>query len=181
MKKETKNKNDKKTKTKEDSSNIENIEQLKEEEANEIFLLGNRIKELEEKLMRNQAELINFKKRTESEVSKMLKYQEEEVIEELLPILDNFERALKEKNVSEEVKKYLEGFEMIYEAMKTLLEKFEVKEINSLDKEFDPMYHEAVMTEKNEEKEKNIVTEVLQKGYTYKDKVIRPSMVKVNN
>lgn len=174
MKKE-KNNEEKKLKNKQ-----EDINDYVDNNDDQILLLGNRIKELESKLLRNQAELINYKKRTETEVSRLLKYASEELIEEILPILDNFERAINKKDLNEELSKYLSGFEMIYEGLKNILNKFEVSEIISLDKEFDPTYHQAVMTEKKENTNPGIVIEVLQKGYMYKDKVIRPSMVKVS-
>ncbi len=144
--------------------------------------LSLKIKNLEEALLRNQAELINYKRRREEETARLLKYSEEDIILELLPILDNFERAIKmdDNDLTDEVSKFLEGFKMVYGQINNLFTKFEVTEIESLDKEFDPTYHQAVITGKDETKESGIVIEVLQKGYMYKDKLIRPSMVKVN-
>ena len=141
-----------------------------------------KIKKLEDALLRNQAELINFKRRKEEETSRLLKYAEEDIIVGFLPILDNIERAINmdDDNLEDEVSKFLEGFKMIYVQIKNLLEKFEVKEIVCLNKEFDPTYHQAILTDKVEGVNSGIVIEVLQKGYTYKDKVIRPSMVKVS-
>lgn len=149
---------------------------------NEIENLETKIKELEEKLVRNQAELINYKRRKDDEVSRMLKYSEEDIILEILPIIDNFERAIKldDNNLNDELSKFLSGFKMIYTSLIEVLNKYEVKEIEALNKEFDPTYHQAVLTDKDETKPSNIILEVLQKGYTYKDKVIRVSMVKVN-
>ena len=83
-------------------------------------------------------------------------------------------------NLEDEVSKFLEGFKLMYKQIKELLNKFEVKEIDCLDKEFDPTYHQAVVTGKDESKETGIILEVLQKGYMYKDKVLRTAMVKVN-
>ena len=141
-----------------------------------------KIKKLEEALLRNQAELMNFKRRKEEETSRMLKYAEEDIILGFLPILDNIERAISmdDEDLEDEVSKFLEGFKMIYAQIKNLLEKFEVKEIECLNEQFDPTYHQAVFTGKDENYDSGIVLEVLQKGYMYKDKVIRPSMVKVN-
>ena len=141
-----------------------------------------KIKKLEEALLRNQAELINFKRRKEEETSRLLKYAEEDIVLGFLPILDNIERAINmdDDNLEDEVSRFLEGFKMVYAQIRNLLEKFEVKEIECLDKEFDPTYHQAVFTDKCEGKDSGIILEVLQKGYMYKDKVIRPSMVKVN-
>ena len=144
--------------------------------------LEEKVKKLEEALLRNQAELMNFKRRKEDETSRLLKYAEEDIILGFLPILDNFERAIKmdDSNLDDEVSKFLEGFKMVYTQIKTLLEKFEVKEIETLHLPFDPTYHQAVLTDKDENLESGVVLEVLQKGYMYKDKVVRPSMVKVN-
>lgn len=144
--------------------------------------LEEKVKKLEEALLRNQAELINFKRRKEEETSRLLKYAEEDIILGFLPILDNIERAINmdDEDLEDEVSKFLEGFKMIYAQIKTLLEKFEVKEIECLNEPFDPTYHQAVLTDKDETYESGIILEVLQKGYIYKDKVIRPSMVKVN-
>ena len=151
-------------------------------EDDERELLSKRIKDLEEALLRNQAELLNYKKRKDDETSRMLKYSEEGIISDLLPIIDNFERAIQmdDNNLEDEVSRFLSGFKMIYSQAVGVLEKFEVKEIDCLGKEFDPNNSQAVLTGKDDTKEKGVVLEVLQKGYTYKDKVIRPAMVKVN-
>lgn len=135
-----------------------------------------------EKNMRIQAEMINFKKRKEEETSNLLKYANEDLVSELLPVIDNFERAIKMDNddLSDEVSKFLEGFKMIYGNLINILNKLDVKEIEASGIEFDPKYHQAVLTEKDESKPSGVVLEVLQKGYMYKDKVIRPAMVKVN-
>lgn len=145
-------------------------------------LLSKRIKELEETLLRNQAELINYKKRKDEETSRIIKYAEEDILKGFLPILDNFERAINmdNDNLEDEVSKFLEGFKLMYKQIKELLNKFEVKEIDCLDKEFDPTYHQAVVTGKDETKKSGIILEVLQKGYMYKDRVLRTAMVKVN-
>jgi len=144
--------------------------------------LEEKVKKLEEALLRNQAELINFKRRKEEETSRLLKYAEEDIVLGFLPILDNIERAINmdDEDLEDEVSKFLEGFKMIYAQIKNLLEKFEVSEIECLNMPFDPTYHQAVLTGKDDNYETGIILEVLQKGYMYKDKVIRPSMVKVN-
>ena len=134
------------------------------------------------KNMRISAEMINFKKRKEDELSTYLKYANEGLVTDLLPIVDNFERAIKmdTPDLTDELSRFLEGFKMIYGNLINILNKCEVKEINAEGQEFDPKYHQAVLTEKNENKPAGVVLEVLQKGYMYKDKVIRPAMVKVN-
>ena len=145
-------------------------------------LLSKRISELNEALLRSQAELLNYKKRKDDETARILKYAEKDILEGFLPILDNFERAISmdDNNFGDETSKFLEGFRMVYKQTKTLLEKFEVTEIDCLGKEFDPSNQQAVVVEKDETKESGVVLEVLQKGYMYKDRVLRIAMVKVN-
>lgn len=145
-------------------------------------LLSKRIKDLEEALLRSQAELINYKRRKDEETSRIIKYAEEDILKGFLPILDNFERAINmdDNNLEDEVSKFLQGFKLMYKQIKDLLTKFEVTEMDCLGKEFDPTYHQAVTTGKDESKESGIILEVLQKGYMYKDKVLRTAMVKVN-
>lgn len=151
-------------------------------ENDEGELLGKRIKELEEALLRNQAELLNYKRRKEEETSRIIKYAEEDILKGFLPILDNFERAIDmdNDNKEDEVSKFLEGFKIMYKQIKDLLARFEVSEIDALDKEFDPTYHEAVVTGKDDTKESGVVIKVMQKGYMYKDRVLRTAMVMVN-
>lgn len=162
---EKKNKKDKKDKHK------ERIKELEE-----------KIKMLEEQNLRTNAELINYRKRKDEEISRMLKYSSEDIIREILPIVDNFERAISmdDDNLEDEVSKFLSGFKMIYCKLVSILEKNGVKAIDGGNKPFDPTYHQAVMTEQREGVEAGMVIEVLQKGYLLKDKVIRPAMVKVS-
>ena len=177
-----KNKEDKHESVQEELKEKKQEEIKTEEKINNNSILEDKVKKLEEALLRNQAELMNYKRRKDEEVSRMLKYSEEDIIREFLPILDNFERAIKmdDDNLDDEVSKFLEGFKMVYTQINNMLDKFEVKEIEAFGKEFDPTYHQAVMKESNPDKESGIVLEVFQKGYMYKDRVIRPSMVKVN-
>ena len=144
--------------------------------------LNNQITNLKEALLRNQAELQNYKRRKDEETDRLQKYKNEELIKELLPIVDNFERAIKmdDNDLSDEVSKFLSGFKLIYGNTINILNKFDVKEINAEGVEFDPNYHHAVLTDHNENKPEGVVLEVLQKGYIYKDRVIRAAMVKVN-
>lgn len=172
---------------KEKQEEIKENEELKEEEKveitkEEVMAMNQKINEAEEKALRASAELVNYRKRKDEEVLRMLKFANEDLILELLPILDNFERGIKmdDDNLEDEVSKFLSGMKMIYSSLVNTLEKYGVKEIEALGKKFDENYHHAVMTEENKEKEEGIIIEVFQKGYTYKDKVIRPSMVKVN-
>ena len=147
-----------------------------------IQILGSRNQELEDKYMRLQAEYLNFKTRTQGEVSRMLQYEGEDFIKEILVIKDNLERAIMmdDNDLSDEVSKFLSGFKMILGNLTQLLDKFEVHEVECLGLEFDPHVAEAVLTEHDENKPENVVLEVLTKGYKYKDKLLRPAMVKVN-
>lgn len=163
--------------------NKEEHHEKHEEHVKQIEKLELALKEEQAKSMRIQAEMLNFKKRKEDEVASFYKYCNEDLIEELLPVIDNFERAIQmdtSEDDSDEVKRFLEGFKMIYGNLVSILNKEEVKEIEASGIEFDPNYHQAVLTEHDETKPSGVVLEVLQKGYTYKDKVIRPAMVKVN-
>ena len=142
--------------------------------------LQNEVNTLKDKNMRIAAEMVNTLRRKDEETNRLLKYSNESLITELLPVIDNFERALNVDAASNDIESYQKGMTMIYNSLKNILEKFEVKEIKAIDKEFDPSFHQAVMQEEKEGTKENIVIEVLQKGYTYKDKVIRPAMVKVS-
>lgn len=144
--------------------------------------LKNKIKELEEKSLRDQADLINYRKRKDEEVSRLLKYSNEDIISDLLPIIDSFESAIKmdDTNLTDEVSRFMEGFKLIYCNILNVLEKHEIKPIDGIHKPFDPTYHQAVLTEKVDGIESDQVIEVLQRGYILKDRVIRPAMVKVS-
>lgn len=148
----------------------------------QIASLELQVKEFQEKSLRDQAELINYRKRKDEETSRMLKYSNEDLIKDMLPIIDSFEQAIKmdDDNLEDEVSKFLEGFKMVYCNLLNILNNFGVKAIDGANKPFDAMYHQAVLTEKVEGMEADQVIEVLQKGYLLKDKVIRPAMVKVS-
>ena len=148
----------------------------------EIEDLKKKNDELMNKFLYSQAEFANFKKRKEQETANMLKYSNMDIARELLPVVDNFERAIKldDSNLNDELSKFLDGFKMIYSHLVELLHKFEVEEIDCLNKEFDPNFEQALMTIKAEGVEPGIVVEVLQKGYMLKDKMIRPALVKVS-
>lgn len=141
-----------------------------------------KIKDLENKLLMTSADAVNYRKRKDEEVSRILKFCNEDIIKDLLSVVDNFERALKlsEDKTDAEFVKFTEGYKMIYCSMQNILEKFQVKAIDGANKAFDPVYHNAVMMESEEGVEPGMVLEVLQKGYLYKDKVVRPAMVKVS-
>ncbi len=148
----------------------------------EIEELKKKNEELLNKVLYSQAEFANYKKRKELETSNMLKYSNTDIVLEILPIVDNFERAIKldDNNLNDELSKFLDGFKMIYSHLVELLKKFEVKEIDCLNKEFNPNTAQALMTAKVEGVEPGVVVEILQKGYMLKDKMIRPALVKVS-
>ena len=150
--------------------------------SDEVEALNKEIFNLKEALLRNQADLQNFKRRKEEETERFNKYKNEELVKELLPIVDNFERAISmdDNDLADEVSKFLAGFKLIYTNTVNILNKYEVKEIKAEGVEFDPTYHHAVLTDHDDNKPAGVVLEVLQKGYMYKDRVIRPAMVKVN-
>ena len=141
-----------------------------------------KLKETEDKLLRLQAEFMNYQNRREKELEILFKYEGEKVIKEVLKVVDNFERAISmdDDDLSDEVSKFLSGFKMIYTSLINMLTDLEVTEIDVDGKEFDPTIAEAVLVEEDKTKPAGVVLEVLQKGYKYKDKVIRPAMVKVN-
>ena len=134
--------------------------------------------DLKTKHLRLMADFQNYKRRAEEARTMSYSHGKEDLVTDLLPIIDNFERALESEA---EGGNFKEGMEMIFKQLMDILERTGLKEIDAKGKEFDPNFHNAVMTEDSEEFESNHVTEVLQKGYTFKDKVIRPSMVKVSN
>ena len=140
-----------------------------------------KIEELTDRLTRQMAEFDNFRKRTEREKSQMYEIGAKDIIEKILPVIDNFERGL--AAVPEESKEdpFVEGMEKIYKQIMTTLEGVGVKPIEAVGQEFNPDFHNAVMHVEDEEAGENIITEEFQKGYMYHDSVVRHSMVKVSN
>ena len=140
-----------------------------------------KIEELSDKLLRQMAEFDNFRKRTEKEKSAMYEIGAKDIIEKLLPVVDNFERGF--LSVTEEDKEdaFVTGMEMVYKQLLTMLEGVGVKPIEAVGQEFNPDLHNAVMHIEDEEVGDNIIVEEFQKGYTYRDSVVRYSMVKVAN
>ena len=134
-----------------------------------------KIEELTDRLTRQMAEFDNFRKRTEKEKSQMYEIGAKDIIEKILPVVDNFERGLAQ---APEGDSFADGMKMIYKQLITTLDELGVKPIEAVGKEFDPNFHNAVMHVEDEEAGENIVVEEFQKGYTYKDFVVRHSMVK---
>ena len=140
-----------------------------------------KIEELSDKLLRQMAEFDNFRKRTEKEKSAMYEIGAKDIVEKLLPVVDNFERGF--MTVTEEDKEdaFVTGMEMVYKQLMTMLETVGVKPIEAVGQEFNPDLHNAVMHVEDETVGDNIIVEEFQKGYTYRDSVVRYSMVKVAN
>ena len=140
-----------------------------------------KIEELEDRVKRQMAEFDNFRKRTEKEKSHMYEIGARDVIEKILPVVDNFERGLDTVPEAERTNPVIEGMDKIYKQLMTVLTDLGVAPIEAAGQEFDPNLHNAVMHVEDEELGENIVAEEFQKGYTYKETVIRHSMVKVAN
>ncbi|MBD5547911.1 MAG: nucleotide exchange factor GrpE [Lachnospiraceae bacterium] len=141
--------------------------------------LKEKIEELEDRVKRQMAEFDNFRKRTEKEKTAMFETGAKSVIEKILPVVDNFERGLATVPEEEKNSPFAEGMEMIYKQLISELEKMEVKPIPAVGEEFNPEFHNAVMQVESEEYESGVIAQELQKGYTYRDSVVRHSMVAV--
>lgn len=162
---------------------IKKIEKPKKEKNNKVIEeLKAENTALQDKVLRISAEMQNMRRRYEEEIARIHKYEGEDLAKKLLVIADNFERAIKldDNDLTDELSKFLSGFKMIYTNLVNILNENEIKEIECLNQEFDPSKMEAVLTDKVEGISKNQVLEVLQKGYMYKDKLLRPAMVKVS-
>ena len=140
-----------------------------------------KIEELTDKLTRQMAEFDNFRKRTEKEKSQMYEIGAKDIIDKILPVVDNFERGLGAVTEEEKENPFVQGMDKVYKQLMTTLEGAGVKPIEAVGQEFNPDFHNAVMHEENEEFGENIITEEFQKGYMYRDSVVRHSMVKVAN
>lgn len=158
--------------TKEDEVREEQPEDAADAEAN-----SEEDEAVNTKYLRLMADFQNFKRRVEKEKSDIYAYANEKLVSQLLDVIDNFERALLHEEADDS---YVEGMKMIFKQLTGVLEKAGLEEINALGEDFDPNFHNAVMTEDNDDYDSGKVTEVMQKGYLLNKKVIRPSMVKVN-
>lgn len=177
----------KKNKRKEETEDILQEDKVLEEEQTEeellkekITELENTIKELQTDNLREKADLENVKKRLEKERVIERKYSAMNFAKKLVSPIDHFELALNHDIDDEKTKNFMKGFEMIQNEFKKALEEEGVSEIDALGEEYDPNFHQAIMVEKVEGKDPNIVIEVLQKGYMFKDRVIRPAIVKIS-
>ncbi|WP_243734890.1 nucleotide exchange factor GrpE [Paenibacillus turpanensis] len=149
-------------------------------EQQEIKRLQQQADENYQRYLRTQADFDNFRRRTRQEKEDFAKYASQKLIEQLLPVVDNFERAVTVSKNGGDTDSLLKGIEMIFRQMEQLLDNEGVKAIESIGQPFNPEVHQAVMTVETDEHEAGTVVEELQKGYMLKDKVIRPAMVKVS-
>jgi molecular chaperone GrpE len=148
--------------------------------AAEIQNLTSKLEEADNRYLRIQADFDNFRRRTRLDIEAGEKYKAQKLVTELLPALDNFERALQIEADNEQSRTLLQGMEMVYRSLVEALKKEGVEPIEAVGKEFDPNFHQAVMQGEDENFGSNIVSAEFQKGYMLKDRVIRPSMVQVN-
>lgn len=170
----------------EETAKEETAEKTAEQEENEevsqeaeLLSMKEQVEESENKYLKLYAEFENFKRRNRQEAELNSKYKDQKFAENLLPVIDNLERALAIDGTDESFIALNKGVEMVYKNLVETLEKHDIKAIDALNQPFDPNFHQAVMTEASE-KESDIVIEEFQKGYVLKDRVIRPSMVKVS-
>ena len=166
------------TETKEEVVEEKTAEELLQEKVDK---LEEELKQSEDKYLRLYAEFENFKRRKNKEIETNNVYKSQKVITEILPSLDNLERALQVESDNEEIKSLLKGVEMVYEGLLNVLKSEGVEVIETENAQFDPNYHHAVMQDEDSEKESGAILDTFQKGYKLKDRVIRPAMVKVNS
>jgi molecular chaperone GrpE len=158
----------------------EEPQESEEQESDELSQLQEKLDESENRYLRLRADFDNFRRRVNVENEAKEKYRAQPLITELLPALDNFERALNIEVDNDQTKTLLQGMEMVHRSLIDALKKEGVEPIEAVGQEFDPHLHQAVMQTEDENYGSNIVVEEFQKGYKLKDRVIRPSMVKVN-
>lgn len=187
---ETEEKAEEETEEKEAEETEAKTEESEEDKKSEKKLFGKKnkkdkkdekIEELTDRLTRQMAEFDNFRKRTDKEKSQMYEVGAKDIIEKILPVVDNFERGLDAVKEEDKEDPFVQGMEKVYKHLMTTLEEIEVKPIEAVGKEFDPNFHNAVMHVDDENFGENTVAEEFQKGYTYRDSIVRHSMVKVAN
>ncbi|ARQ07203.1 nucleotide exchange factor GrpE [Macrococcoides canis] len=153
---------------------------VEDESTDPIAELEAKLDQSEEKYLRLYAEFENYKKRTRQELDTERTYRAQSVLRDILPAIDNIERALAQQGESDEFKSLHKGVEMVYDSLLHSLKENGLEVIEALDQPFDPNLHQAVMQDSDSSKDSGIVLEELQKGYKLKERVLRPSMVKVN-
>ncbi|AMA62918.1 nucleotide exchange factor GrpE [Kurthia gibsonii] len=149
-------------------------------EVNEVEELEKKLQDEENRYLRLRADFDNFKRRTQTERESAAKYRSQSLLTDLLPVLDNFERALQVEATTEDGQSIKKGIEMVYRSLVEATAKEGLEVIETVDHPFDPNVHQAVMQEQDDSKEAGVVLQELQRGYKLKDRVLRPAMVKVN-
>ncbi|RSK27904.1 nucleotide exchange factor GrpE [Bacillus sp. HMF5848] len=168
-------------------TNTSDVEQIRDtdtasqNESAQVTELTAKLEETENRLLRLQADFDNYRRRVRLDMEAAEKYRAQSLINDILPALDNFERAMKVEATDDASKSLMKGMEMVYRQLLDALTKEGVEAIQAVGEQFDPHLHQAVMQEDNSDYPANTVIEEFQKGYKLKDRVIRPSMVKVNN
>ena len=168
-----------------ENTNQEEVKQEEQKQPNPeevISSLEQEVAKLNNDILLVKADMQNYRKRKDEETSNMLKFANQDLMLELLPIMDNFERAIKldDNNLTDELSKFLTGFKMMYAQLVEVMKKYGLEEIEALGLPFDSTCMQALMVDNDPEKEDNVVLDVLMKGYRLKDRVIRPCTVKVN-
>lgn len=169
--------------TAEEEQNTETAEQTEATDVNweqEAAQWKAQAEENQSKMLRAMADMDNLRRRVRKEQEDLAKYASQKIVEELLPVLDNFERAMAADKESMTVESLLTGVDMVYRQMVQVFEKEGLQAIQAAGQPFDPHVHQAVLQTQEPDVESGIVVEELQKGYMFKDRVVRPSMVKVN-
>lgn len=156
-------------------------DELEEESGSREAELEKEIEEWKNRALRTQADLENVRRRAKAEKEEDAKYRVQPLAEDLLPVMDNFERAMQTQPDNESAQSFIDGMAMVYNQFRSALEQQGVEEIPAQGEYFDPTIHQAVMQADEEGFESNQIVEEMQKGYRLKDRVLRPSMVKVNN
>jgi molecular chaperone GrpE len=159
---------------------IEDTSKAGDESEQKIVELQAKLDETENKMLRAQADFDNFRRRSRLDLEAAQKYRAQSLVSEIIPALDNFERALQIEADNDQTKSLLQGMNMVYNQLVQALQNEGVEPFNSVGEQFDPHLHQAVMQVEDENYESNTVVEELQKGYKLKDRIIRPAMVKVN-
>lgn len=170
-----------------DVTQTDNVEEMdvsaeaqQEQEDPRILELKQQVEEHQSRYLRAQADFDNYRRRTTKDKEEWVQYSSQKVIEQLLPVLDNFERAIQTAGEVSADDSFVKGVDMIYRQMFQVLEAEGLKAMQPVGEPFDPVFHQAVMRVETDEYEEGIVVEVLQTGYMMKEKVIRPAMVKVS-
>ncbi|WP_433946824.1 nucleotide exchange factor GrpE [Paenibacillus sp. SN-8-1] len=159
----------------------EGVETAESSESAELEQLRNEVQEHQQRFLRSQADFDNFRRRTLKEKEELAKYASAKLITELLPVIDNLDRALAAVQENAEAESFAKGVDMIFRQLEGILSAEGLSPMNAVGQPFNPEYHQAIMQVESDEYEEGIVVEEVQKGYLLKDKVLRPAMVKVSS